>query len=138
MHAVKQMKLPALDTRPNKHRGKKFVCEHVFPELTSVCPVTRLPDFYTMKLAYEPDAKLVELKSLKLYLIAYRNVEILHEELANQILDDLIRTVNPNWASIQLEVNVRGGIRTSVSRYWSREKGDEIRRGSGQHNEEST
>jgi 7-cyano-7-deazaguanine reductase len=81
-----------------------------------------------MKLAYEPDAKLVELKSLKLYLIAYRDLEILHEELANQILDDLVSAVNPRWASIQLEVNVRGGIRTTVSRCWSREKGDEIPR----------
>lgn len=128
MRRTEQIGLPHLDTRPNKHRGKKFICEHVFPELTSVCPVTRLPDFYTMKLAYEPDAKLVELKSLKLYLIAYRDLEILHEELANQILDDLVSAVNPRWASIQLEVNVRGGIRTTVSRCWSREKGDEIPR----------
>ena len=126
MSRRRQVRLPSLDTRPNINKRKRFVCQHVFPELTSVCPVTRLPDFYTMKFVYEPDSKLVELKSLKLYLMAYRDMEILHEELANQILDDLVRAIDPRWAVIQLDVNVRGGIRTIVSRHWRKKKGDEI------------
>lgn len=107
-----------LATLPNKNRNRKFTCEHVFPELTAVCPVTRLPDFYTMKLVYEPSSRLIELKSLKLYLIQYRDLEILHEELANQILDDIVRSARPRWATIELKVNVRGGVHTTVSREW--------------------
>jgi 7-cyano-7-deazaguanine reductase len=109
----------------NRNRAKRFVTHHVFSELTAVCPVTRLPDFYTVKLTYEPDRLLPELKSLKLYFTSFRNVEILHEEIANQILDDLVGAINPRWALIVLDVNNRGGVLTTVARRWRRSKGDE-------------
>lgn len=120
------MSLPRLDTRPNRNISKRYVCSHVFPELTAVCPVTKLPDFYTVIIRYEPDKKIVELKSLKLYFVAYRNIEILHEEITNQILDDFIEVVEPRWISIDVKVNVRGGIYTTVTRYWSRQHGDQM------------
>jgi 7-cyano-7-deazaguanine reductase len=113
-----------IETLPNKDRGKRYVSQHVFGELTSVCPTTRLPDFYTVKLTYEPDELLPELKSLKLYFLAFRNVEILHEEIANRILDDFVRTIRPLWAQIIIKVNNRGGILTTVARKWSRTEGD--------------
>ena len=110
---------------PNRNKSRKFVSRHVFSELTSLCPVTRLPDFYSVELTYEPDRLLPELKSLKLYFLTYRNVEILHEELANQILEDIAKTTKPRWAQIVLKVNNRGGVTTTVARRWNRSKGDE-------------
>lgn len=120
------MVLPRLDVRPNQNVGKRFVCTHVFPELTALCPVTKLPDFYTLEIRYEPDQKLIELKSLKLYLVGYRETETLHEEITNMIMDDFIKAVQPRWIHIEVRVNVRGGIATTVSRYWSKEHGDEL------------
>jgi 7-cyano-7-deazaguanine reductase len=108
----------------NKYKSQSYVCTHEFPELTAVCPVTRLPDFYIMKITYEPDEKIIELKSFKLYLNKFRDREILHEEITNEILNKLIMSVNPRWANIEVKVSVRGGIYTTVTRCWSRDKGD--------------
>lgn len=122
--AIKDIELPKLDTLVNEYRDKRYICEHIFPELTALCPITKLPDFYTVKLRYEPDEKIIETRSLKLYFIAFRDIEILQEELANRILDDFINTVRPKRAFIEVKANVRGGIYSTVSRYWSREEGD--------------
>lgn len=113
-----------LETRPNKNSKHHFVCRHVFSELTAVCPVTRLPDFYTVTIAYEPQHNLIELKSLKMYFVSFRNAEILHEELTNQIMDDFVKVVSPRWAEIRVDVNNRGGILTTVARRWERKLGD--------------
>ncbi|MHA1298269.1 MAG: preQ(1) synthase [Candidatus Helarchaeota archaeon] len=115
-----------LKTFENKNRGKRFVCEHIFPELTAVCPTSNLPDFYNFRLIYEPDEHIIELKSLKLYLVEYRNVGIYHEDLINKIMEDLKDTIKPNWIFIELEVAVRGGISTSVRRFWDKNEGDII------------
>jgi len=119
-------KIAGLETLENKNTDAKFVCKHEFPELTAMCPITRLADFYTMKLEYEPDERLVELKSLKLYLNSFRDKEILHEEITNEIMNRLIRAINPRWARIEMKVNVRGGIETTIDRFWDKEKGDLI------------
>jgi len=115
-----------LETLPNRYRNRRYACEHVFPELTSLCPKTRLPDFYTVTIRYEPDERLVELKSLKQYFTTFRDREILHEEIANEILDSLIEAVSPRWITMELRVNVRGGIGTTVTRTWEKEKGDQM------------
>jgi 7-cyano-7-deazaguanine reductase len=120
------MRLPKLETRPNKHYKRRYVCRHAFAELTAVCPVTRLPDFYRITLTYEPDRKLIELKSLKMYFVGYREIEILHEEITNQILDDFISAVKPRWVTIENSVHNRGGILTTITRRWSRKRGDEV------------
>lgn len=112
------LKFPVIEIRPNKNEGTKFICEHTFSELTALCPETRLPDFYTVKIEYEPEKKLVELKSLKYYFSAFRSVEILHEEITNKIMNDLIRVVEPRWIVITVVVNVRGGINTTITRKW--------------------
>jgi 7-cyano-7-deazaguanine reductase len=119
------MRFRELDTRTNKHHRRRYLCRHVFSELTAVCPVTRLPDFYTVTLVYEPDRKLIELKSLKMYYIAYRDMEILHEEITNQILDDFVKAVRPRWATIETRVNNRGGIVTTITRRWGRDRRNE-------------
>src|SRR6266571_9047734 len=113
-----------IETLPNENTSNKFISQHVFAELTSLCPTTRLPDFYTVRLTYEPDKLLPELKSLKLYFLTFRDVEILHERIANRILDDLIKAINPRWAQIVVNVNNRGGIVTTVARKWRQSEGD--------------
>jgi 7-cyano-7-deazaguanine reductase len=113
-----------IETLPNGNSRKRFISQHVFGELTSLCPTTGLPDFYSIKLRYEADQLLPELKSLKMYFLAFRNVRILHEEVANKILDDIVKTIRPHWAEIVVRVNNRGGILTTVARKWSRARGN--------------
>lgn len=120
------MKKETLQTIENRDKDKSFACQFEFPELTAVCPTTKLPDFYVMRLVYEPDERLVELKSLKMYLIQYRNTGFLHEQLVNEILEDFKAVVKPRWIFLELKVNVRGGIYTTVRRHWSRTAGDDI------------
>jgi 7-cyano-7-deazaguanine reductase len=84
------------------------------PEFTSVCPMTGLPDFGRIIIRYRPDKKLVELKSLKYYLLQYRNVGIFYEHLVNRILDDLVAVLDPKWLEVRGEFTARGGITTST------------------------
>lgn len=102
------------------------VVEYIYPELTAVCPTTGLPDYYTLRIVFQPDKKIPELKSLKLYFVSYRNVGIWHEHLANKILEDFVRVVEPKWVFVELFVNNRGGILTTVRRFWSKSDGDKI------------
>lgn len=85
-----------------------------FPELTAVCPMTGLPDFYRLRLVYRPDDRVPELKSFRFYLLSYRDVPVLHEHLAGKIYRDFVDAVKPAEAAIQLNVAVRGGITTTV------------------------
>src|SRR3989338_7707435 len=84
-------------------------------ELTCICPKTGLPDFANVVIDYIPNKFCVELKSFKLYLIAFRNVGIFHEHLTNKILDDFVKACKPRFARIEVEMNIRGGIKTIVS-----------------------
>jgi len=84
------------------------------PEFTCLCPKTGQPDFATLNLEYVPDAKCVELKSLKLYIWSYRNQGAFHEAVTNRILDDLVRLMEPRFIRLRAEFNVRGGIYTTV------------------------
>jgi len=115
-----QMDPNILKTLENRNRGKSFFCEHRSDELTSLCPITRLPDFYSIHLIYEPHEKLIELKSLKYYLHSFRSDELYHEEFTNQIFDDLKGIIEPKWIFICLKAKVRGGIDTTVKRYWKK------------------
>ncbi|HDD60302.1 MAG TPA: NADPH-dependent 7-cyano-7-deazaguanine reductase QueF [Euryarchaeota archaeon] len=112
----------------NRYSSKHFVAEHTTDELTAVCPTTSLPDFYSIRIVYEPDKYLIELKSLKFYFNSFRNEGIYHEELINRVVEDFIEVVKPRWLFVELKVKVRGGIYTTVRRFWSREGGDDIKR----------
>ncbi len=79
------------------------------PEFTSVCPMTGLPDFGRIIIRYRPHQKLVELKSLKYYLLQYRNVGIFYEHLVNRILDDLVAVLDPKWLEVRGEFTARAG-----------------------------
>lgn len=87
----------------------------VFPEFTSVCPVTGQPDFATITVAYVPDRLCVEMKSLKLYFFAYRNRGIFYEGVVNTILDDLVELLAPRRMTVIGEFAVRGGTAGTVT-----------------------
>jgi 7-cyano-7-deazaguanine reductase len=84
------------------------------PEFTCLCPKTGQPDFATLHLEYVPDAKCIELKSLKLYIWSYRNEGAFHEAVTNRILDDLVQLMKPRFIRLTAEFYVRGGIYTTV------------------------
>lgn len=98
---------------PNPERDYEVQCET--PELTCLCPVTGQPDFATVTITYVPDERLVELKSLKLYLWSFRDRGAYHEAATNEILDCLASAIQPRRMTVQTLWNVRGGIITTVT-----------------------
>ena len=104
----------ALETFPNPGRDRDYEIEIRCPEFTSVCPKTGQPDFATIRIRYVPDAKCVELKSLKLYLWSYRDEGAFHEAVTNRIADDLIAAIDPRFLMVEGDFYVRGGISTKV------------------------
>jgi 7-cyano-7-deazaguanine reductase len=113
-------RLPALEVLPNKFRGYTITIN--IPEYTSLCPRTGLPDAGVITIEYEPDAYFVELKSLKLYILGYRNIGIFYENAVNRILNDFVEAVKPRWARVRGEFNPRGGITSVVEAKFSRKK----------------
>jgi 7-cyano-7-deazaguanine reductase len=106
--------MATLETFPNRHPGREYTIVHTCPEFTAVCPKTGQPDFGTIRVSYVPDRTCVELKSLKLYLTAYRNQGIFYEHVVNVILDDLVGALKPVRMTVEGEFNVRGGISSVV------------------------
>jgi len=103
-----------LETIPNNYRTRDYEVNIRFPEFTCLCPRTGQPDFAEIVLRYVPGELLVELKSLKFYLNAYRTRGIFHEEAVNRILEDFVEAVKPKSAEVTGNFNVRGGIYTTV------------------------
>lgn len=101
-----------LETFPDEESGREVVVEIDTDEFTAVCPWSGLPDFGTVRIRYVPRRRILELRSLKYYLLTYRNVGIYQEHAARRILRDLVRVVRPRWMDLELEYRVRGGIHT--------------------------
>lgn len=116
-----QAPLPDIETWPNQYPG--YEIEIVVPEFTSVCPKTGLPDFGKITLRYTPDKRCLELKSLKIYLLAYRNLGIFYENAVNRILRDLVKAARPVTLTVTGEFTPRGGISTTVTASWSKKRG---------------
>lgn len=104
-----------LETFPNPRPGREFDIDIDCPEFTSMCPKTGLPDFGTIRISYVPDATCVELKSLKYYLLDFRNRGIFYESVTNQILDDLVAALAPLRMTVTGDFTPRGGIKTVVT-----------------------
>ena len=94
------------------HRNINIVIKQ--PEFTSLCPMTGLPDFGCITVNYRPGKKIIELKSLKFYLLQYRNVGIFYEHVVNRILDHLVEKLDPKWMEITGDFTSRGGITTQT------------------------
>ena len=104
-----------LDVFPNPRPGRAYEIRFVFPEFTSICPVTGQPDFATITVGYVPNRKCVEMKSLKLYFFSYRDRGIFYEAVVNTILDDLVAVLRPRRMTVTAEFNVRGGTAATVT-----------------------
>ncbi len=91
-------------------------------EFTSVCPFSGLPDFAKVTITYTPDRDILELRSLKYYLMSYRDVGIWYEHLVNRMLEDLINVVQPNYMHIEVACNARGGLVSTVRAEYSKEE----------------
>ena len=113
-------KLPAIETWPNQYAGYEITI--TIPEYTSICPRTGLPDFGTITIHYLPARRCLELKSLKYYILAYRNLGIFYENAVNRILDDAVRACRPKWMVVRGEFSTRGGMRTMVEARYPRRK----------------
>jgi 7-cyano-7-deazaguanine reductase len=111
-------KLPKLETWPNHFPGYEITSR--YPEYTSVCPKTGLPDFGTITIHYEPNHACLELKALKIYLLAYRNLGIFYENAVNRMLRDIVAAAHPKWCRVTGEFTPRGGLTTTVEARWPR------------------
>lgn len=105
-----------LEKLPNKFSEADYPIEFKTHELTSLCPFTGHPDFYKLKIKYKPDKYIIELKSVKLYMEKFRNLGTTHETLMNVIFEDFKSLLSPRYLFVELKVNVRGGIKTTLSR----------------------
>jgi len=110
--------LPEIETWPNQYPD--YEIEIVMPEFTSVCPKTGLPDFGRVVLRYVPARLCLELKSYKMYLLAYRDLGIFQENVVNRVLRDVVKAAKPVSATVVGEVTPRGGLATVVTASWSR------------------
>jgi 7-cyano-7-deazaguanine reductase len=111
---IRQLKTPDIEVWENQYSDREYVVEMTIPEFTCICPKTALPDFATIYVRYKPSKVCIELKSFKMYLISFRDVGIYHEHLVNKLLDDLVKTCKPRWMEVQVVMNPRGGIATTV------------------------
>jgi 7-cyano-7-deazaguanine reductase len=116
-----QTKLPALETWPNQFPN--YVITTKFPEYSSVCPKTGLPDFGTITIQYVPRKDCIELKSLKMYLLAYRDLGIFYENVVNKFLRDVVRAAKPVAAEVIGEFTPRGGLQSKITATWSKKRG---------------
>ena len=103
-----------LETFENPRPERDYTIRITMPEFTCLCPKTGQPDFATIELEYIADQKCVELKSLKLYIWAFRDEGAFHEDVTNQILSDLVKATEPRFMRVTAEFNVRGGVYTTV------------------------
>ncbi len=109
------MSSSTLETFPNPRPGRDYQIAIRCPEFTSVCPMTGLPDFGEIRISYVPDTACIELKSLKFYIVEFRNRGIFYEAATNQILDDLVTACRPKRMTVVGDFSARGGITTTVT-----------------------
>ncbi len=109
-------KLPPIETFPNQFPDYEIKIE--YPEFTSVCPKTGLPDFGTIIIRYVPEKSCLELKSLKMYLLAYRDLGIFYENAVNRILKDIVKACQPARAVLTGEFSPRGGMKSVVEAHY--------------------
>ncbi len=107
-----KVELPRIQCWPNQFRDYEITIE--IPEYTSKCPKTGFPDFGVITISYIPDELCVELKSLKHYILEYRNLGIFYENAVNRILEDFSTACKPLWAKVRGEFNPRGGIKSII------------------------
>jgi len=109
-----------LETIPYEYPGRDVVIDIDTDEFTAVCPYSGLPDFGTLRIHYIPRQLLLELRSVKYYLVSYRSVGIYQEHAVNRILNDLVACAEPKWMQVVADYNIRGGVHTVASLEWGK------------------
>jgi len=117
---IRGLDLPKIEVFENIYADRDYEVNLEFPEFTAICPKTGLPDFGIITINYSPDKYCLELKSLKEYFLAYRNIGIFHENVVNRILDDILLAADMRRADVKVVYGARGGIVTTVSRNFTR------------------
>ncbi|MEO6796473.1 MAG: preQ(1) synthase [Candidatus Dormibacter sp.] len=114
-YGAKMIAESTLEAVENSYAERDYDVHFTIPEFTCLCPQSNFPDFAVIDIRYVPDGKLVELKSLKLYINRFRDQEMFHEVAVNRILDDLVALLQPRWMEVVGDFNVRGNIKTVVT-----------------------
>ena len=122
-----EMNLYPLDTFPYEYVGRGITINFELPEFTCICPFSDFPDFANIKLAYVPNERCVELKSLKLYINSFRAVKIFHEHVINVILEDFVAACDPLSVELEGDFNVRGNVKTVVRASYEKQKAESSR-----------
>ena len=104
-----------LDTFPNPRPSRPYTVRFSSREVTSLCPVTGQPDFYHVTVEYRPAEHCLESKSVKLYLMSFRNEGVFAEDMANRMLDDFVAACSPGWMKVHCSMKPRGGISMDIS-----------------------
>jgi len=120
VESIDSIEIKALETFPYEYTGKDVTINIDTDEFTAVCPFSGLPDFAVIKINYIPRKKIIELRSLKYYLLSYRNIGIYQEHAVNRILIDLVNCCNPKWMQVIADYKVRGGVHTVASVEWGK------------------
>jgi len=111
---------PNIESFTNVYSDKEYTVHFSIPEFTAICPKTGLPDFGTIHITYIPGDVCIELKSLKEYILFFRNVGIFHENVVNKISEDIIKSIQPRYLKVFGDFSVRGGIKTTVEREYKK------------------
>ena len=109
-----------LETIPYEYTGRDILIDIDTDEFTAVCPYSGLPDFGTLRIHYFPRRLLLELRSVKYYLVSYRHVGIYQEHAVNRILNDLVACTEPKWMQVIADYNIRGGVHSVASIEWGK------------------
>lgn len=117
---VRSFKTPKIEVWRNHYSDRDYLVRIETDEFTCICPKTGLPDFANIRIEYIPDKRCIELKSFKLYLVSFRSVGIFHEHATSRILDDLVKVSKPRYMKLEMEYNLRGGIKTSTKAEYKR------------------
>jgi len=113
-YGERAIKKAVLETWDNPSQERTYEIAISYPEFTCLCPRSGYPDFATIKINYMPDKKIVELKSLKLYLNSFRNISLSHEEVTNRIYSDLYKKIKPHFLEVVGDFNPRGNLKTVI------------------------
>ncbi len=114
MYGERKIESGSLICFPNPKVTRDYEISIDFPEFTCKCPFSGYPDFATLRIIYQPNEEVIELKSIKLYLNNFRDKKISHEEVTNKILDDLVEACEPKWMLLEADFNPRGNVKTVI------------------------
>ena len=117
-----EMDLVPLDTFAYEFPGREIWIDFEIPEFTAICPFSDFPDFAVIRLEYVPNQRCIELKSLKMYINAFRNIKVFHEHVINIILEDFVNACDPLRVEIEGDFHVRGNIKTVVRASYSKDQ----------------